>query len=160
MNDLDDSAIVTPRGMTRRQYLRGMGLLAMGAAIVGPFGGLSAAHAQETPARGGIFNFNLTASPPNFDPLSNSSGTILSCIAPCYSGLVRFDPMDPNAIIGDAAKDWSVSEDGKTFTFTLHDNIKFHDGAAADLGRCRLLAGPRRAIRPKAWSATARRRWR
>jgi peptide/nickel transport system substrate-binding protein len=118
------------KGMTRRQYLRGMGLLAMGAAVAGPMGGLRAAYAQEAPVRGGIFNFNLTAAPPNFDPLSNSSGTILSCIAPCYSGLVRFDPMDPNTIISDAANEWSVSEDGKTVTFTLHDNIKFHDGVA------------------------------
>lgn len=122
--------VETFNGMTRRQYLRGMGLLAMGAAVAGPFGGIRAAMAQETPVRGGIFNFNLTASPPNFDPLSNSSGTILSCIAPCYSGLVRFDPMDPNAIISDAAKAWAVSEDGKTITFTLHDNIRFHDGMA------------------------------
>ena len=86
------------------------------------------ALAQETPVKGGIFNFNLTATPPNFDPLSNSSGTVLSCIAPCYSGLVRFDPLDPNAIIPDAAKEWTVSDDGKTYTFTLFDNIRFHDG--------------------------------
>lgn len=145
MTNLTETGLPTPKGMTRRQYLRGMGLLAMGAAVIGPLGGLRAAHAQETPVQGGIFNFNLTASPPNFDPLSNSSGTILSCIAPCYSGLVRFDPMEPNAIIGDAARDWVVSEDGKTFTFTLHDDIKFHDGvqltsadAAFSLDRVRM----------------------
>lgn len=128
MTDQGTAGITATRGMTRRQCLRGMGLLATGAALVGPLGGLRSAHAQETPVKGGIFNFNLTASPPNFDPLSNSSGTILSCIAPCYSGLVRFDPMDPNAIVGDAAKEWAVSDDGKTFTFRLHDNIRFHDG--------------------------------
>ena len=128
MNDLDLRDVPTPRGLTRKEFLRGMGLLAAGAAFAGPLGGLSRAFAQDTPVKGGIFNFNLTASPPNFDPLSNSSGTVLSCIAPCYSGLVRFDPLDPNAIIPDAAKEWTVSEDGKTFTFTLFDNILFHDG--------------------------------
>ncbi len=130
MTDLDLGGIQTPKGMTRRQYLRGMGMLAMGTAVAGPLGGLFPAYAQDSPVKGGIYAFNLTASPPNFDPLSNSSGTVLSCIAPCYSGIVRFDPMDPNAIIGDAAREWAVSEDSKIFTFTLHDNIKFHDGVA------------------------------
>ena len=27
------------------------------------------------------------------------------------------------------AKSWQVSPDGLTFTFKLHDNIKFHDGS-------------------------------
>jgi peptide/nickel transport system substrate-binding protein len=128
MNDPYSRDVPTPRGLTRKEFLRGMGLLAAGAAFASPLGGISRALAQDTPVKGGIFNFNLTASPPNFDPLSNSSGTVLSCIAPCYSGLVRFDPLDPNAIISDAAKEWTVSEDGKTFTFTLFDNIRFHDG--------------------------------
>lgn len=128
MDEFDTKDLHTPRGMTRKEFLRGMGLLAMGAAFAGPLGGIATAMAQDTPAKGGTFNFNLTASPPNFDPLSNSSGTVLSSIAPCYSGLVRFDPLDPNAIVTDAAKEWTISEDGKTYTFTLFDNIKFHDG--------------------------------
>lgn len=128
MTDFDTADLKTPKGLTRQQFLRGLGLVSLGAAFAGPLGGVRAALAQETPVKGGIFNFNLTASPPNFDPLSNNSGTILSCIAPCYSGLIRFDPMDPNAIIADAAREWSASPDGKTYTFTLHDNIAFHDG--------------------------------
>lgn len=126
MNDFDD--LPTPRGLTRKQFLRGLGLLSLGATFAGPIGGFRPALAQETPLQGGILVINLTAAPPNFDPLSNTSGTVLTCIAPCYSGLVRFDPLDPNAIIPDAAKEWSVSEDGMTYTFTLFDNILFHDG--------------------------------
>lgn len=130
MDELND--LPTPRGMTRQQFLRGLMLASGGLAIGGGlFGGARRAIAQTaaaTPTPGGIFAFNLTAAPPNWDPLSNSSGTVLSCIAPCYSGLVRFDPLDPNKVIADAAREWSVSEDGRTYTFTLHDNILFHDG--------------------------------
>ena len=126
MTDFDTADLTTPRGLTRQQFLRGLGLLSLGA-FAGPLG-LRPAYAQDTPVRGGVFNFNLTAAPPNFDPLSNNSGTVLSCIAPCYSGLIRFDPMDPNAIIADAAQAWSVSDDGLTHTFTLHEGILFHDG--------------------------------
>ena len=117
--------------MTRRQYLRGMGLLAMGAAVAGPLGGIRAAHAQETPVKGGIFNFNLTASPPNFDPLSNSSRAP-SCPAsrpaiPALCGSTRWTPTPSSAM---PPRNGRVSDDGKTVTFTLHDNITFHDGVA------------------------------
>ena len=45
-----------------------------------------------------------------------------------YSNLVRFDPADGVTIIPDAASDWSISDDAKTFTFTIRNDIKFHDG--------------------------------
>ena len=45
-----------------------------------------------------------------------------------YSNLVRFDPSDGTTIIPDAASAWSISSDAKTFTFTIRDDIKFHDG--------------------------------
>ena len=45
-----------------------------------------------------------------------------------YSQLVRFDPADGTTIIADAASAWSISADAKTFTFTIRDDIKFHDG--------------------------------
>lgn len=43
-----------------------------------------------------------------------------------YDGLVRFDEeMNP---IPDLAESWEVSEDGTIYTFTLRDDVTFHDG--------------------------------
>lgn len=127
--DRNNDGITVPNGITRKNFLRGLALASAGLAL-GRFGLAADAHAAGTPTPGGIFNFNLTADPPNFDPLSNSSGTVLSVIAPCYSGLVRFDPLQPNDIVSDCAKSWTVSDDGKIYTFSLFDNITFHDGGA------------------------------
>ena len=47
---------------------------------------------------------------------------------PQYNQVVEYNPLDPTEIIGDLAKEWSASDDGLTFTFTLHDNIRWTDG--------------------------------
>jgi len=44
-----------------------------------------------------------------------------------YEGLVKADP-DGN-LNPAVASDVAISEDGKTYTFTLRDNVKFHDGS-------------------------------
>ena len=48
-----------------------------------------------------------------------------------YEGLVRYKP-DSNQFEGALATSWTVSPDGKTYTFTLRPNVKFHDGTAMD----------------------------
>ena len=45
-----------------------------------------------------------------------------------YNGLVRFDH-DMN-IVGDLATDWSMAEDGLSWTFHLRGGVRFHDGSA------------------------------
>jgi len=45
-----------------------------------------------------------------------------------YDRLVRFDVEDPSKLYGDLAKSWEVSEDGKTYVFTLKDGLKFASG--------------------------------
>jgi peptide/nickel transport system substrate-binding protein len=45
-----------------------------------------------------------------------------------YQPLVTFDPADPTKIIGVLAQSWEVSEDGKTFTFTMNPAAKFASG--------------------------------
>jgi peptide/nickel transport system substrate-binding protein len=48
-----------------------------------------------------------------------------------YEGLVRYKP-DSNQFEGALATSWTVSPDGKTYTFKLRPNVKFHDGTVMD----------------------------
>lgn len=45
-----------------------------------------------------------------------------------YQPLVSFNPADPTQIYGVLAENWSVSEDGKTFTFKINPAAKFASG--------------------------------
>ncbi|MFY8031244.1 MAG: ABC transporter substrate-binding protein, partial [Devosia sp.] len=45
-----------------------------------------------------------------------------------YQPLVSFDPVDPTNITGVLAESWTVSEDGKTFTFKMNPAAKFASG--------------------------------
>lgn len=45
-----------------------------------------------------------------------------------YQPLVTFNPADPTEIVGVLAENWEVSEDGKTFTFTMNPDAKFASG--------------------------------
>ncbi len=47
-----------------------------------------------------------------------------------YDRLVRFDVSDPSKLYGDIAKAWTVSPDGKTFSFELKPGLKFASGNA------------------------------
>ena len=50
-------------------------------------------------------------------------------MGPVYNNLIHFDPHNYPEIIGDLAKSWTVSDDHLTYTFTLHEGVKFHDGS-------------------------------
>ena len=45
-----------------------------------------------------------------------------------YDRLVRLDVNDPSKLIGDVAKSWTVSPDGKTYSFELKPGLKFASG--------------------------------
>jgi len=55
---------------------------------------------------------------------------------PIFNNLVRYNPKsnDPsvNNVVGDLAKKWDISADGKVYTFTLEQGVKWHDGQAFD----------------------------
>src|SRR5258705_8949900 len=42
-----------------------------------------------------------------------------------YDRLLRFDITDPSKLVPDIAKSWTVSPDGKSYTFELKDGLKF-----------------------------------
>ncbi|BDT67901.1 putative D,D-dipeptide-binding periplasmic protein DdpA [Comamonadaceae bacterium OS-1] len=45
-----------------------------------------------------------------------------------YDRLVRLDVNDPSKLVNDIAKSWTVSADGKTFSFELKSGLKFASG--------------------------------
>ena len=53
------------------------------------------------------------------------AGGIIGAI---FSGLVKLDT--DLQVVPDMAESWEVSDDGTVFTFTLQDNVRFHDGRA------------------------------
>ncbi len=47
-----------------------------------------------------------------------------------YDRLIRYDPADPSKLVADLATSWSVSADGRTYTFNLRPGVKFASGNA------------------------------
>lgn len=47
-----------------------------------------------------------------------------------YDRLLRYDVNDPSRLVPDLAKGWTVSADGRTFTFELRPGLKFASGNA------------------------------
>ena len=45
-----------------------------------------------------------------------------------YDRLVYFDPADPSVILPGIAQSWEVSEDGRSFSFSIREGVSFHSG--------------------------------
>jgi peptide/nickel transport system substrate-binding protein len=90
----------------------------------------SAAVCSGTPARGGDLVYERQAATATLDPLNplNGNGDIFTYNV-IYSGLVRSDPTGrTNKIVPSLADRWTVSGDGKTYTFHLRPGLKFSNG--------------------------------
>jgi ABC-type transport system substrate-binding protein len=88
------------------------------------------AAAEPNPKKGGVLRYGITMRPPHFDV--HQSGTInnLGSQGCMFDNLVRRDPRDSGkTIIPDLAHSWKISKDGKTYTFFLRQDVRFHDGA-------------------------------
>lgn len=84
--------------------------------------------AGSTPAEGGSFVFGLTTEVDNFDPFTATTADAKSIYFNIYEGLVRLQTDGTYA--GAVASDYAVSDDLMTYTFTLRDGVKFHNGKA------------------------------
>ncbi|HEY1292430.1 MAG TPA: ABC transporter substrate-binding protein [Chloroflexota bacterium] len=92
------------------------------------------AAAAGAPAQnGGTFKFNIwTDDPPSLDPYVNVSYRVQEFAAFHYSRLLmskKGPGISGQAYImeGDLAETWKPSEDGKTWTFNLRQNAKWHN---------------------------------
>jgi peptide/nickel transport system substrate-binding protein/oligopeptide transport system substrate-binding protein len=69
---------------------------------------------------------SLSQNPTSLDPAMIVDVSGGSVAAKLFSGLVRYD--DEMNIIPDVASEWKTSEDGRSYTFTLRRDVKFHNG--------------------------------
>ena len=92
---------------------------------------LSQTLSVSTPSMAGVNKnetlFMLAGEIPTLDPAMTEepAGDTVGAI---FGGLVKLDK--DLKIVGDLAERWTVSADGKTYTFYLRANARFHDGTA------------------------------
>lgn len=71
--------------------------------------------------------YGLTLQPSGIDPHINSSSELGIPLRQVYDTLVYHDPATA-AIVPGLAVEWTVSDDGLTYTFKLRQGVTFHDG--------------------------------
>ena len=86
----------------------------------------------QQPKRGGVLRI-AEREAPGLDPHLSISFLTHSYVSLTYSQLVRF-PNGPEqksptdfSILPDLAEKWTVSKDGKVYTFTLRKGVRFHN---------------------------------
>ncbi|HVV13333.1 ABC transporter substrate-binding protein [Amycolatopsis sp.] len=103
-------------------------------ALIGLAGVLAiamSACASERGSGGGgandTFVFGAAGAPKNFDPIFNDDGESFRPARQMFDTLVTYKP-GTTELVGDLATAWTPSADAKTWTFTLRQGVKFHDG--------------------------------
>ena len=73
----------------------------------------------------------MVLEPPHLDPTAGAAAAIREITyANIFEGLTRIGPK--GEVLPDLAESWTISEDGKVYTFKLHTGVKFHDGTDFD----------------------------
>jgi dipeptide transport system substrate-binding protein len=77
----------------------------------------------------GILVYCSEGSPEGFQPQFFTTGTTFDAVSvPMFNRLVEFEIGTTNIVPG-LAESWTVSPDGKTYTFKLRKGVKFHSNA-------------------------------
>ena len=85
----------------------------------------------QSPRYGGELVFVVPSEPPSYDGHKEETFGLIHPIAPFYNTLLRVDPNDRTGVkpYPSLAESWTVSPDGKTYTFKIRSGVKFHDGS-------------------------------
>ena len=90
------------------------------------FSKLNLLFITEVPAHGGSLSEGIIGSPRFINPLLELSDADRDLTYLIYSGLMRATA--EGDLIPDLAENYSISDDGLTYTFKIRDNAYFHDG--------------------------------
>jgi len=92
------------------------------------------AAGQQAPSAGGVLNLIVNPEPPSINLGTSKLGPSSFVGSKLYEGLISLSPsLEP---IPRLAQSWRISPDGKTYTFHLRPNVRWHDGkplTAADV---------------------------
>jgi peptide/nickel transport system substrate-binding protein len=66
--------------------------------------------------------------PETLDPALDYESAGLTIIQNVYEPLVFYDKENPTGYVPALASEWDISEDGLTYTFTIREGVKFHEG--------------------------------
>ena len=81
---------------------------------------------EGTPVPGGSVVYGMTQDLASLDPHVDTDAGTRDVVFNLYEGLVK--PTSDGGFISAVASDYTISDDAKTYTFTLRDGITFHDG--------------------------------
>src|SRR5438445_7472441 len=102
--------------MSKRKILMSFAALCM----------LSTAAAAEGPKAGGVVNAVIQPEPPSLMVGLVQNGPTQMVAGNIYEGLLRYSPkLEP---LPGLAESWTVSEDGKVYSFKLRTGVTWHDG--------------------------------
>ena len=87
----------------------------------------SGAAAAKTPPDQLIIGMNMN-NLLTLDPAAMTGNEVVGIVVNLYDSLVELDPNELTNVKPALAKSWSVSPDGKSLTFHLRDDVKFHSG--------------------------------
>lgn len=91
-----------------------------------------------------VFNYNEMAGISSLDPASANNTEDTWGVNQLFNGLVQLD--DSLKVQPCIAKNWFVSDDGLTYTFTLRNDVYFHDNACFEGGKGRKVTAKDFAI--------------
>jgi peptide/nickel transport system substrate-binding protein len=86
---------------------------------------------EETKLAGGTVRTTLSSEPDNFDPHLSAAADTEYVMHNVFEGLIGVTP--EGQFIPRLAKDYSISEDGLTYTFEIREGVTFHNGAPVTL---------------------------
>ena len=72
-----------------------------------------------------VFRYNEHSNISSLDPAFAKDQRNIWAVHQLYNGLVQLD--DSLRVIPSIAKSWQISEDGKVYTFSLRDDVYFHE---------------------------------